>query len=64
MPIIKKNQTAEEFETLIERYKIQNPVKFAAKEKVLMERLAALKGVAPKKEAPKKEAPEKEAPKK
>lgn len=47
MPIVKKvteNTSAEEFEKLVERYKVQNPVKFALKEESLMKKLAALKG--------------------
>lgn len=46
MPIVKKvseNTSVEEFEKLIERYKVQNPVKFALKEKALMAKLAGLK---------------------
>lgn len=43
MPIVRKAASAEEFEKLIERYKIQNPVKFALKEKALMAKLAGLK---------------------
>ena len=44
MPIIRKTQTAEDFEKVIEAYRIQNPVKFALKEKALMAKLASLKG--------------------
>lgn len=52
MPIVKKvteNTSVEDFEKLIERYKVQNPVKFAQKEKALMEKLANLKKMEGKK---------------
>ena len=42
MPIIKQPTKAEEFRALIERYKVQNPVKFAMKRPALEAKLAGL----------------------
>jgi hypothetical protein len=54
MPIVKKVQSVEDFEKLIEKYKVQNPVKFAMKEKALLEKLAGLKKLAGHKSAEQK----------
>lgn len=44
MPIVRKPGTsAAEFETLIEKYKIQNPVKYQMKKEALEKKLASLK---------------------
>lgn len=47
MPIIRKPQNVQDYENLIERYKVQNPVKYALKEKELKAKLALLKGQKP-----------------
>lgn len=54
MPIVRKVNTSEDFEKLIERYKVQNPVKFAGKEKALLAKLAELKKAEGKVEKPSK----------
>ena len=57
MPIVKRSKSAEDFKRIIEAYKVQNPVKFAMKEKALMAKLEKLEGKT--KEEPKEVKPKK-----
>lgn len=61
MPIVKPVVSVADFEALIERYKIQNPVKYARKKEELERKLSVLKQAQGVKEEPKEEEKEKKA---